>query len=148
MTTTAPAVDGRVVALAHYASRAVLERTLARHGIGFQQSVALRLAALADGPVDPARLVDGVTGSLKVDEADARGTIEELIALDLLTPEEPSRIRITDAGRELYGRTSAESGAIAARLYAGISEEDRAVAGRVLALVTQRADAELATPSE
>ncbi|MEU5598416.1 MarR family transcriptional regulator [Streptomyces sp. NPDC020298] len=144
MTTTAPAVGPRVIALAHYASRAVLERVLASHGISFQQSVTLRLAAVADGPVEPAHLVDGVTGALKVDESDVRGTVEELITLGFLTPEEPSRLRITDAGRELYARVSATTGPVTARIYAGISEEDRAVAGRVLTLITERADAELA----
>ncbi|CAM5744595.1 winged helix DNA-binding protein [Streptomyces hirsutus] len=55
MTTTAPPVDGRVIGLAHYASRAVLEMR-ARHGVSFQQSVTLRLVAVAEGPVDHARL--------------------------------------------------------------------------------------------
>ncbi|WNM33197.1 MarR family transcriptional regulator [Streptomyces sp. Li-HN-5-11] len=145
MTTTTPLVDSRVIGLAHYAARAVLERVLARHGVTFQQSVTLRLASVADGPLERERLTDDVVASLKIAAAEAHDTIEELIAARLLAPEPPSHVRITDTGRELYETSSAETGAIAARIYAGIPTEDRAVAGRVLTLVTERANAELAT---
>lgn len=40
--------------------------------------------------------------------------------------------------------TSAESAGISARLCAGIPAEDLATAGRILTLVTERANAELA----
>ncbi|MGW1805397.1 MarR family transcriptional regulator [Streptomyces sp. NPDC002078] len=144
MTTTAPLVDPRTIALAHYAARAVLERVLAPYGTTFQQNVTLRLAAVADGPVERAALVDGVTDALKVDEADAHGTIDELIAAGLLVAAEASRVEVSESGRELYARTSAETAPVSARIYAGISEEDRAVTGRVLTLITERANAELA----
>lgn len=144
MTTTAPRADGRTIALAHYASRAVLEHVLAPHGIDYLQSIALRLAAVADGPVERAGLADGVAGAVKAGEDDARRAVEALAAAGLIAPEGPSGARITEAGRELYAATSAEAAVFSARLYAGIPEEDRAVAGRVLALVTERADAELA----
>ncbi|MCC5475742.1 MarR family transcriptional regulator [Streptomyces barringtoniae] len=144
MTTTAPLVDPRTIALAHYAARAVLERVLARHGTTFQQNVTLRLVAVADAPVERATLVDGVTGALKVHAADAHGTIDELIAAGLLVAAEGSRVDITDAGRELYAKASADTAPVTARIYAGISEEDRAVTGRVLTLIKERADTELA----
>ncbi|WP_316750726.1 MarR family winged helix-turn-helix transcriptional regulator [Streptomyces herbicida] len=148
MTTSAPIVDGRVVALAHYAARAVLERVLSQYDVTFQQFITLRLAAVADGPVERDTLVDGVTGAVKVDASDVHGTIAELIAAGLLTEEGPSRMRITDAGRELYAKGSTETATIAARIYDGIPEKDRAVAGRVLTLVTERANAELTTLSK
>ncbi|MEV5171367.1 MarR family transcriptional regulator [Streptomyces flaveolus] len=144
MTTTAPRVDSRVIGLAHYALRAALERVLSPHGISFLQSVTLRLAALADGPVERAALVDGVVGTVKVDESDAGRAIEDLTAAGLLAPVGPSAMRLTDAGRAVYATSSAEAATVSARLYAGIAEEDRAVAGRVLTLLTERADAELA----
>lgn len=144
MTTTAPIVDPRVIALAHYASRAVLEHVLAARGLTFQQSVTLRLAAVADGPVERAHLVDGVASALKIDPADAEGTVGELITAGLLTPHGASGARVTDAGRELYAGVTAETAPVTARIYADISEQDRAVTGRVLTLITERADAELA----
>ncbi|MFJ5997321.1 MarR family transcriptional regulator [Streptomyces sp. NPDC092370] len=143
-TTTTPRVDPRVIALAHYAGRALLENVLARHGITFQQSVTLRLAALADGPVPREQLADGVTGALKIDATEAHDVLDELIAAQLLTPDGTSEVRITDAGRELYATTSGETAPITARIYDGIPAQDLAVTGRVLRLITERADAELA----
>ncbi|MGW0495928.1 MarR family transcriptional regulator [Streptomyces sp. NPDC003007] len=147
MTTTPPRVDPRVIALAHYAGRALLENVLARHGITFQQSVTLRLAADADGPVRREQLTDGVTGALKIDAAEAQEVLDELAAAQLLTPDGASEVRITDAGRELYTTTSGETAPITARIYDGIPAEDLAVTGRVLSLITGRADAELAALS-
>lgn len=141
---TAPtAVDGRVIALAHYAARALLEGVLDRHGVTFHHSVTLRVVAVAGGSVDRDALVRDVTGSLKVEESVVHGVVEELTAAHLLEEEAgASRLRLTDAGRELYERTTAETAGITARLYADIPAEDLAVAGRVLTLVTQRANAE------
>ncbi|WP_406723901.1 MarR family winged helix-turn-helix transcriptional regulator [Streptomyces sp. GD-15H] len=146
-TSTAPPVDGRAIGLAHYASRAVLESVLVRHGITFQQSVTLRLVAVAEGPVDRVRLAGDVVGTLKIGLPDANGVVDEVITAGLLAPDDPSRVRITDAGRELHDRTSAETKVIAARIYAGIPADERAVTGRVLALVTERANRELAAVS-
>lgn len=141
---TTPLLDPRVIALAHYAGRALLENVLARHGVTFQQSVTLRLAAVAEGPVGRAAITDGIVGSLKIDTAEADSVVDELIAAGLLAPEGTSQVRITDAGRELYETTSAETAPISARIYAGIPKEDLAVAGRVLTLITERANSEFA----
>ncbi|MET8111840.1 MarR family winged helix-turn-helix transcriptional regulator [Streptomyces prasinus] len=143
MTTTAPPVDGRVIGLAHYASRAVLEGVLARHGISFPQAVALRLVAVAEGPVDRARLTGDVVGTLKIDCPESDGVVDELVTAGLLA-DEPSLVRITEAGRKLHDTTSAETRAVSARIYAGIPSDELAVTGRVLALVTERADRESA----
>ncbi|WP_449350317.1 MarR family transcriptional regulator [Streptomyces shaanxiensis] len=138
----------RVIALAHYAGRALLENALARHGLTFQQSVTLRPAALAGGPLDRDRLVADVVGSLKIDAAEAHAVVDELLAAGLLAPEGTSEVRITRAGRDLYETTSAETAPLTARIYAGIPEEDLAVAGRVLGLITERANRELAALPE
>jgi len=145
MTSVSPRLDPRVIALAHYASRALLEHVLARHGATFQQSVTLRVAALADGPVGRDHLVGQVTGSLKCTPEEAGSVVDELVNAGLLAPEGPSAVRITDAGRDLHTTTSAETAPISARVYAGLPEEDLAAAGRVLTLITERANRELAT---
>ncbi|MER5203491.1 MarR family winged helix-turn-helix transcriptional regulator [Streptomyces sp. NPDC002825] len=146
MTTTAPTTNGRVIALAHYSARALLEGVLTRHGITFEQSVTLRAAAVAGDSTGRDELVADVIGSLKADESVVRGVIDDMTAAKLLEkdPATDSRLRLTDAGRELYETTTAETAEISARLYAGIPAEDLAVAGRVLTLLTQRANAELA----
>jgi DNA-binding MarR family transcriptional regulator len=146
MTTTAPVADARALGLAHYAARAVLESVLDRHGATFQQQITLRLAVVAEEPVEHDALVSQVVGSLKVDSGDARGVIAQLAARGLVTVD-GSVVRVTDAGRDFHTRVSAETGEISARIWGGIPAEDLAAAGRVLATVTERADAELAALS-
>ncbi|MBO4258140.1 MarR family transcriptional regulator [Streptomyces griseorubiginosus] len=147
MTTTAPAADARALGLAHYAARAVLESVLDRHGATFQQQITLRLVVVAGQPVEGEALVTQVVGALKVGPTEARGVITELGAKGLITVDESDVVRVTDAGRDFYTRVSAETGEISARIWGGIPAEDLAAAGRVLATVTERADAELAALS-
>ncbi|MFD5073812.1 MarR family transcriptional regulator [Streptomyces sp. NPDC058371] len=144
MTTTTPLVNGQVIGLAHYASRAVLETVLARTGSDFSQSVALRVVSDNGGTVDRDRLVSRLVGALKIDESAARETVDELTALKQLDAPTPERVSLTESGRELFETIRAGGSEIAARLYAGIPAEDLAIAGRVLTLVTERANAELA----
>ncbi|MDV5149976.1 MarR family transcriptional regulator [Streptomyces sp. SBC-4] len=145
-TSPAPTANGRTVALAFFAARAVLEGVLTRHGLTYHQSVTIRAVVTAGGSIARDALVADVNGSLKTDESLVRGVVDELTAGTLLEedPADASRLRLTEAGRELDETTSAESAEISARLYAGIPAEDLAVAGRVLTLVTERANAELA----
>ncbi|MET8032689.1 MarR family transcriptional regulator [Streptomyces sp. NBC_01558] len=137
-------VNGQVIGLAHYASRAALERVLARSGTSFNRSVALRAVSDNGGTVERAWLVGRLTGALKIEESVARATVEEMTADDLLAEPGAGQVSLTDAGRELFDSIRTAGDAIAARLYAGIPAEDLAAAGRVLTLVTERADAELA----
>lgn len=145
-TPSTPTVNGRVIGLAHYAGRAIVESLLPRHGITFQQLVTLRPVAAADAPVERDELVRQVVDGLKVDPVEAQTAVEALITKGLLAPE-ASLVRVTDSGRDLYAATSAETAEISARIYAGIPAEDLAAAGRVLALVTERANKELAALS-
>lgn len=54
-------------------------------------------------------------------------------------------MRITDTGRALYERIVQETSAASARIWGGIPETDLLAAGRVLSLVAERANAELAS---
>lgn len=144
MTTTAPTTptaDARALGLAHYAARGVLE-----HGTTFQQQIALRAAVTADAPHTPEDLVTQVRGSLKADPADIRATFDELLAKQLLVAD-GAHLRPTDAGRALIAAIGAETAPVTARIWGGIPAEDLAAAGRVLALVAERANAELAAPA-
>ncbi|MDX2681945.1 MarR family transcriptional regulator [Streptomyces soliscabiei] len=143
MTSTPQPANGRTIGLAHYAGRAVLEHVLARHGFTFQEQIVVRRAVVADGPLDLGTLVERVTADLKVDAADVRATVGTLLTKRLLAAD-GALISPTDAGRELFAAIGAETGEVSARLYAGIPAEDLATAGRVLARITERADAELA----
>ncbi|GAA5207368.1 MarR family transcriptional regulator [Streptomyces thinghirensis] len=148
MTTTAatpaaPAADSRVLGLAHYAARGVLEHVLARHGVTFRQQIVLRAAVTTDAPQTPDDVVTQVRSSLKADPVDIRAILDELLARQLLVTD-AAYLRPTDAGRELLAAVGAEVAPISARIWHGIPAEDLAAAGRVLALVTERANAELA----
>ncbi|MGW5343459.1 MarR family transcriptional regulator [Streptomyces sp. HUAS TT3] len=140
----APLADARALGLAHYAARGVLEHLLARHGITFQQQIVLRAAVTAEAPQTVEDLIDRVHGSLKADPADVRATVDALLAEELLLVADGGRILPTDAGRELLAAVGAETAPVTARIWGGIPTEDLAAAGRVLALVAERANAELA----
>jgi DNA-binding MarR family transcriptional regulator len=144
--TAAPVADARALGLAHYAARGVLEHVLARHGITFQQQIALRATVTADTPQTPDDLVAQVRDSLKADPADIRAALDELLAAQLLVAD-GEHLRPTDAGRELIAAVGAETAPITARIWGGIPVEDLVAAGRVLALVAERANAELAALS-
>ncbi|MEU8760751.1 MarR family transcriptional regulator [Streptomyces sp. NPDC048659] len=143
---TAPTTDGRVIALAHHAARAVLENVLTRHGLTFQQSVTLRAVTLAGGSTTPDALVADVINSLKTEESAVREVVNALVTAALLepTPADPARLRLSATGQALFDTTTKETAEVSARLYADIPAEDLAAAGRVLTLLTERANAELA----
>lgn len=144
MTATAPLADSRAIGLAHYAARAVLEQVMGRHGLGFLHATVLRPVAAAEEPLPRDRLVRGVVDTVKISAAEADRTVDELICRSLLREDEAGLIRMTEAGRATYDAGAAETAQVSARIWADIPEADRAAAGRVLALVTERANAELA----
>ncbi|MEZ0093448.1 hypothetical protein [Streptacidiphilus sp. EB129] len=141
-----PTVNGQVVGLAHHATRAVLERLLARTGTTFQQSVALNAVAGSGAPIDRDQLVARMTDALKIDDSAVLAAIAELTASGLLEtlPTEDSRLRLTDAGQMLSQEIRTGGAEIAARLYRDLPADDLAAAARVLTTVTARANAELA----
>jgi hypothetical protein len=105
--------------------------------------VTLRAVAAAGGSIDRGGLVSEVTDSLKTDEQTSRGVIDELTAAKLLESdhEHSPGIRLSDTGRALHEAATAETAEISARLYADIPAADLTTAGRVLTLITQRANA-------
>ncbi|MFC9177907.1 MarR family transcriptional regulator [Streptomyces sp. NPDC057107] len=140
---TAPPADARGLGLAHYAVRGLLEKVLARHGATFRQQIALRAAVTSDAPQTPDDLIAQVQESLKAESADLRAVLDELLAKRLLVAD-GVHLRPTEAGRALIVAVGAETAPISARIWGGIPADDLAAAGRVLALVTERANAELA----
>ncbi|MET8359130.1 hypothetical protein [Micromonospora sp. NPDC005171] len=140
---TVPTLNGQVIGQAHYATRALLERATGPLGLSFGQVVALN--ALAAGPVERAQLVHRMTSTLKVDEPAVRAVIDALVDADLAQVDGPApRLRLTDTGHVTQARVADAVAGITARLYAGIPADEADAAARVLTLVTQRANAELA----
>ncbi|GAA3775154.1 MarR family transcriptional regulator [Streptomyces chiangmaiensis] len=145
MTQPTPVVNGQLIGLTHYASRALLERVLTRTGTTFTQSVILRSLASHGGILERRSLVNFAHDALKiVDESEVRTAVEELVAGQLLATSADDRVSFTDDGRELFDHIQDGGKEVASRLYAGIPQKDLEAAGRVLALVLRRANAELA----
>jgi hypothetical protein len=142
-----PTLNGQVIGQAHHATRALLGPVLERTGTTFEQSLALN--ALADGGdsgVDRTELIGRLTGGVKVSDAEAADVIAAVAASGLLEslPGDDSRLRLTDQGRARNGEIRSAVATITERLYGDIPAADLATAGRVLSLVTARANAELA----
>ena len=137
-------LNGQVLGQAHYATRALLERELATVGVDFPQSVVLNALAGEGGALDRARLVDRMTGTLKIAEAAALTTVAELTASGLVQARpDATTLALTEAGRSAQRRIAEAVAGITARLYGDIPADELAVAGHVLTLVKQRADAAL-----
>ncbi|MGC5310692.1 MarR family winged helix-turn-helix transcriptional regulator [Micromonospora zamorensis] len=144
---TVPTLNGQVIGQAHYATRALLERAIGPLGVTFNQVVALH--ALAQGPVERAHLTQRVTSTLKIDEPAVRQVVDQLVDAGLAQVDGPSggderQLALTDTGRATQRSVVAAVADLSARLYADIPSDEAGTAARVLTLVTERANAELA----
>ncbi|MEU7924314.1 hypothetical protein [Micromonospora sp. NPDC049107] len=137
-------LNGQVIGQAHFATRALLDRAVAPLGIDFAQVIALN--ALTAGPVDRTSLVRRLASARRVDESAVLEVIDGLVdaGLALLDDTTEPRVSLTDAGQSTQARVAEAVGGITARLYGDIPPAEADVAARVLALVTERANDELA----
>ncbi|THA35132.1 hypothetical protein E6R18_05290 [Streptomyces sp. A1277] len=145
--TTAIPVNGQIIGMAHYATRAVLERLLATTGTTFHQSVALTATADKGGTIERRQLVERMTGAVKLDVSVVEQTLSELTSAGLLEEQPGDRPlpALTAAGEALERDHRTGVARATAALYADLPAEDLATAGRVLTEVTARANAVLAT---
>ena len=143
-----PPFSTQVIGQAEKTLNAILQRQLAGTGLTEPQWITLTLTAASGGSIDRGQLAGRVGGALKVSEPDAQARIRELAAAQLLEApaDEESPVRLTDAGRQLFGRIRAAVTEITERLWGDLPAEDLATAGRVLSIVAERANAELAAP--
>ncbi len=144
---TVPTLNGQVIGQAHYATRALLEQAVAALGVEFNQVLALNV--LATGPVDRAHLTQRITSTLKVDESVVHQVIAQLVDAGLAQVDsspagDGPRVTLTDTGHTTQRGIAAAVADLTARLYADIPADEAGTAARVLTLVTQRANAELA----
>ena len=141
-------LTGQDIGLAHYATRAVLEASLAQTGTVFLSWLALNAVASAGGVATEAMVVHRLVDGLKIDASPARGTIDELIAEGLLQRSlgegAENELTLTKAGDARVAAIQTATAALTQRLYADLATDDLAIAQRILATVTARANAELA----
>ncbi|MDI1462968.1 hypothetical protein QEZ54_18485 [Catellatospora sp. KI3] len=137
-------LNGQILGQAERATRAVLDRLLDRAGTDFHGWVLLNLTADGAEPVPHAALAARMAAGLKIGEVEAAAVVERLVGAGLIAGGGDRGLAQTAAGAELYRRIGAGVAEVTTRLYGGIPADELAVAGRVLRLVTVRADAELA----
>ncbi len=141
--TSTPTLNGQVLGQAERATRALLEKLLAGTGSTFAQWVSVNGTATAGGTVPRAALARQMVNGLKLSEQVVAAEIDGALAAGLLAADADS-LALTTAGRERWEEVSAGIATITAQLYGDLPAEDLATAGRVLAIVTERANAQLA----
>jgi hypothetical protein len=136
-----PTLSTQVIGQAESALGALLDPILARAQTSFQQWLVLTVTSAAGGEIDRGQLVDRISGARKIDGAEIESAIGELGAAGLV--EAGGRLTLTESGRARYGQIRRATDEVAARLF-DFPVQDLATAGRVLSVVTKRANAELA----
>jgi hypothetical protein len=142
---TYPVLSARVIGQAEKTMNAILDRLLAGTGLTEPQWVILTLAVTGGGPAERDQFTRTVAGALKISETDARARVGEMAAAQQLQiTGEPPAVTATGAALELHGRISADTTEITRQLWGDLPAGDLATAGRVLAIITERANAQLA----
>ena len=141
-----PTFGTRLIGQTEKTLNAILDRQLAGTGLTEPQWVTLTLAVMSGGPVERGQFAARVADAVKLSDADVQARISELAAAELLDAagDDGSTIAVTDAGKQLHARIRGVVAEITERLWGDLPTEDLATAGRVLATVLERANAELA----
>ena len=142
---TYPVLTPRVIGQAEKTMNAILDRLLAGTGLSEPQWVILTLAVTGGGPAERDQFTRTVAGALKISETEARALIGDLVtAQRLQITGEPPAVTVTGPARQLHSRIRAAIAGITQRLWGDLPAEDLATAGRVLSIITERANAQLA----
>jgi hypothetical protein len=139
-----PLLSTRVIGEAESALGALLAPLLAEAGLTFLQWVALTLTATgAASGAGLARdeLAARIAGARKVDAADATAAISELEGAAALVAED-GRLTLTDSGQASYGKVRARVQQVTDYVF-DLPAADLAAGGRILAVITARANAVL-----
>jgi hypothetical protein len=136
-----PLLSTQVIGQTESALGALLEPLLAGTGITFHQWLVLTVTAASGASIDRGQLITRISDARKLDGATVETAIAELTAAGLVTDDGP--VALTDVGRTRYHRIRGALEEITARLF-DFPPEDLATVGRVLSIVTSRANALLA----
>jgi DNA-binding MarR family transcriptional regulator len=146
-----PPLNTQVIGQTESALGALLEPLLADAGITFPQWLVLTIAAASGGRTDRGQLVARIAAARKVDGTEVESAIAELTAAGLAVTELATAglatatglLALTDSGQDVYQRIRGAIEELNAELFA-FPPEDLATAGRILSIVTERANAVLA----
>jgi DNA-binding MarR family transcriptional regulator len=137
---TYPTLSTQVIGQAESALGALLDPLLSRTGTTFNQWLVLTVTAAAGGDIDRGQLTARISGARKIDGTQVEAAIAELDAEGLVRG--TGRVIVTSAGQARFTEIRGALEEITSRLF-DFPAEDLATAGRVLAIVTARANAEL-----
>jgi DNA-binding MarR family transcriptional regulator len=141
-----PPLTGQHIGEAENAIRAVLDALLAETETTFHQWVALRVLAATDSGLELEQLLQRMTSGLKVEPSSVLAAVGQLDAEGLVTVrgEDVEVVALTDAGRARHRRIQDGVDRITRQLYGDLPVDDLVTTRRVLAIVTERANAVLA----
>jgi len=142
--TTPPTLNTQVIGQAESALGAILKSVLAETGATFEQWLVLNVTAGSGAVIDRDTVVARIASARKIDGSVVLAAIAQLITAGLLEPIPGSQtqVRLADAGRALYHQIRGPIDQITGQLF-DLPAEDLAAAGRVLAIVTARANEQL-----
>ncbi len=144
---TYPILSTRVIGQAEKTLNAILGRQLAGTGLTEPQWVilTLTLAVTGGGGAERDRFTSMVADALKISEAEAEVRVGDMVTAQQLTiTGQGSAVTVTGTARQLHSRIRTAVTEITQRLWGDLPAGDLATAGRVLAIITERANAELA----
>jgi DNA-binding MarR family transcriptional regulator len=138
-----PTLTGQDIGQAEKATRAVLDGLLADANTRFHEWVAIRLIAKSGGSLDHTDVVNQMVHGLKITAEDATSTLAALEAADLVRTDAASVV-LTSSGSAVFDQINAGVQQVTEHIYGDIPVADLVTARRVLAIVTERANAILA----
>jgi len=143
---TDPTLTPQIIGQAEKTMNAILFRLLAGPGLTEAQWITLTLTAAGGGATGRGQLVAGVAHALKISQAQAREHLASLVAAQLVQEpgDDAGPVRFTAAGTEVFGQIRGATAEVVKRLWGDLPAADLATAGRVLSIITERANAELA----
>ena len=138
-----PVLTPRVIGQAEKTLNAILARQLVGTGLAEPDWVILTLAATSGEPPGRDQFTRTVADALKISEAGARARIGAMVTAQQLQITGDG-VTVTDAAAQLHRRISTATAGIVEQLWGDLPAADLATTGRVLAIITERANAELA----
>jgi len=146
---TYPTLSPRIIGQAEKTLNVILGRQLAGTGLTEPEWVILTLAVGSGGTTGHQAFTRMVADALKISEAEARALIGDLVtAQHLRITGEPPAVTVSASALQLHRQIGAAVIGITQRLWGDLPAEDLATAGRVLVIITDRANAELAGAPE
>jgi len=140
-----PTLSTQVIGQTESALGAILDPLLARAGTTFNQWLVLAVTAASGTATTRAQLITRITSARKIDDSAVLAAINELIDASLLEtlPGDGSQVGLTSTGQARHRQIRTAVEEVTGRLFADLPAEDLATSGRVLSIITARANAEL-----